>query len=268
MGKIFEALKKNDPAKESELFSKSAETPEALRIPLGDYDKNLITLLNPNSSESEQFKMIRSNILFPVSGMEPRTMMITSALPNEGKSFVSANLAVSIAQYLDRHVLLMDCDMRLPTIPKYFGFGDVPGLSEYLNGAIPLSSLFLKTKIDRLTIIPGGAPPHNPSELLSSRKMTDLLEEIKSKYPDRYVIIDSPPPKLTSEANVIARLVDGIIIVIRQGKTPRDIIAEIVERLGKDKIIGIILNRFEAFSVMKYKYSKYDDYYLIAEKRK
>ncbi len=264
MGKIFEALNKTDSTiKDSE----SKQIPsEALQVQFGDdYDKNLVTIMRPDSIESEHFKMIRTNIMFPVSGKQPRTMMVTSALPNEGKSFVASNLAVSIAQYLDKYVLLVDCDMRLPTIHKCFGVSGAPGLSEYLSGKIPLSSCFLKTKIDRLTIIPGGSPPHNPSELLSSQKMADLLDEIKSKYPDRFIIIDTAPPKLTSEANVIARQVDGVILVIKYGKTPREIISDIAGRLGKEKILGVILNCFESISITKFKYGglygKYEKYY-------
>jgi protein-tyrosine kinase len=180
-------------------------------------DKDLVVLLRPKSFESEQFKMLRTNLLFPISGKAPRTIIITSALPGEGKSFVSANLAISIAQSLNEHVLLMDCDIRMPCIHTRFGFNDVPGLSEYLANGISLSSLILKTKINKLSILPGGKPPDNPSELLSSRQMSKLLEEVKERYRDRYIVIDSPPPKLTAETNAILRQVDGILLVIEYG---------------------------------------------------
>lgn len=230
---------------------------ETRKIAVKEVDKNLITLLNPQSFESEQFKMLKTNLLFPASGIPPRSIMITSTLPNEGKSFVASNLAVSIAQNIDEHVLLVDCDMRLPTIHKIFGFGDVPGLSDYLSKGIPLSSLLHKTNVNKLTILPGGKPPHNPSELLSSENMSTLLEEVKARYPDRYTIIDTAPPQLTAEGSALARQVDAIILVVNYGYTRRDLIADLVENLGRDKILGVIVNRFDMNSSLYYGYRKY-----------
>ena len=145
-------------------------------------DRNLVVLTKPNSFEAEQFKILRTNLLFPVSGKPPRTIMITSAVSGEGKSFVAANLAVSIAQGIDEHVLLMDCDMRMPAIHKSFGLSNIQGLSDYLSDDAPLSSSILKTKTERLTILPGGKPQHNPAELLASEKMSQLLVEAKTRY--------------------------------------------------------------------------------------
>ena len=112
-----------------------------------DYDnkfnENLVTILQPHSFESEQFRMLKSHLLFPVSGTPPRSLMVTSALPGEGKSFVSANLAISIAQNINEYVLLVDCDLRRPTIQRNFGIGDTPGLSDYLSENISLSSVLI-----------------------------------------------------------------------------------------------------------------------------
>ncbi|MBW2589634.1 MAG: CpsD/CapB family tyrosine-protein kinase, partial [Deltaproteobacteria bacterium] len=163
-----------------------------------DVDKNIVSFLEPQSFEAEQFKHLKTNILFPVSGNPPRSIMVTSAVPGEGKSFVASNLAVSIAQNIDQHVLLMDCDMRKASVHSNFGFDEVEGLSGYLSKETSLSSLLLKTDINKLTILPGGKPPNNPAELMSSNKMSELLKEVTSRYNDRYIIIDSPPPHITS----------------------------------------------------------------------
>ncbi len=104
-------------------------------------DKNMVTLLKPQSFEAEQFKILRTNLLFPSSGKSPRTIMVTSTVPDEGKSLIAANLSVSIAQSIQEHVLLIDCDIRRPCIHTQFGFGDVPGLSDHLSRGIPVSSL-------------------------------------------------------------------------------------------------------------------------------
>lgn len=222
-----------------------------------DLDKKLVTYYQPQSIEAEVFKILRTNVLFPASGKAPRTIMITSALPGEGKSFVSANLAISIARGIEEHVLLMDCDMRNSTIHKMFGFAEIPGLSDYLSRGVDLQKLLRKTPINKLTILAGGKPPHNPTELLSSVQMANLVEEVKSRYEDRYIIIDTPPPSLTAETNALARIVDGIIIVIKSEITNQDIIEEMMENIGKEKVLGVVLNSYQ-HGLKKYKgYGKY-----------
>jgi exopolysaccharide/PEP-CTERM locus tyrosine autokinase len=225
-----------------------------------DVDKNLITLLKPHSFEAEQFKILRTNILFPKSGQPPRSIMVTSSVPGEGKSFVAANLAISIAQNINQHVLLIDCDMRRPCIHTRFGYNGASGLSDYLSKSTSLPSLLLKTPVKRLTILPGGSPPENPAELLSSEQMSQLLIEVRERYHDRYIVIDSPPPHLTAEARAIARQVDGIVLVIKCGMTKREVVSELIEMIGKDKILGIIFNWFNLNSAKYYGYGKYRYY--------
>jgi protein-tyrosine kinase len=218
---------------------------------------SLVTLLKPHSLEAEQFRVLKNNILFPEKGTPPRTIMITSPSPSEGKSFVSANLAVSIAKSIDEYVLLMDCDLRAPTLHQLFGIGENKGLSDHLSHAIPLSSLLKKTFINKLTLLPAGTIPPNPSELLSSEQMRSLLQEVKSRYMDRYVIIDTPPPNLTSETSAIARIVDGIVIVIRHGKTRKKAVQDIIDVYGKQKILGVIKNFSTKKPMSKYPYNHY-----------
>ncbi|MEA1948707.1 MAG: polysaccharide biosynthesis tyrosine autokinase [Thermodesulfobacteriota bacterium] len=231
---------------------------------VNNIDKNLVALLKPQSFETQQFKMLRTNLLFPPSGKSPRTIMVTSSTPDEGKSFVAANLAISIAQSIQEHVLLIDCDIRRPCVHTQFGFGDVPGLSEHLASGTPLSSLILKTEVNKLNVLPAGRPPHNPSELLSSQHMSKLLAEVTERYRDRYIVIDSPPPKLTAETSAISRQVDGILLVVEYGSTPRQMVSDLIDLMGKEKILGIILNkldmRFSGYYGMG-KYSKYGKYY-------
>ena len=226
-------------------------------------DKNMVTLLKPQSFEAEQFKILRTNLLFPSSGKSPRTIMVTSSVPDEGKSLIAANLAVSIAQSIQEYVLLIDCDIRRPCIHTQFGFGDVPGLSDHLSKGIPVSSLLLKTKVNKLSILPGGTLHHNPSELVSSQKMSKLLQEVKYRYSDRFIVIDSPPPKLTAETSALSRQVDGVLLVIEYGRTSREMVSDLVKTIGKEKIIGIVLNKLDMrfanyYGLGKYKtYSKY-----------
>jgi exopolysaccharide/PEP-CTERM locus tyrosine autokinase len=220
-------------------------------------NKNLVAILKPQSFESEQFRMLKSKLLFPASGVPPKSILVTSALPGEGKSFVSSNLAISIAQNINEHVLLVDGDIRSPMIHRYFGFSHSPkGLSDYLSKDIPLSSLFLKTDVDKLSILPGGTIPFNPAELLSSGKMAQLVGELIERYHDRYIIIDSPPTTLTSETNALSKMAEKILVVVNYRKTKREMVADLIETIGKDKIIGIVLNKCEV-SEISYRYGKY-----------
>ena len=224
-------------------------------------DHNLVVIHRPQSFEAEQFKILRTNILFPPEGVPPRSIMVTSALPGEGKSFVAANLAASIAQNINEYVLLIDCDLRKPSIHTQYGLDGTPGLAEYLVGESTVDGILLKTEIEKLTILPAGASPKNPAELLSSTRMKTLLKEVRDRYSDRYIIIDSPPPRLTAETSAIANFVDGILLIIRFGETPRRDVVKLVEDFGKEKIIGTIVNRFESLTLGQRQLKKYNHYY-------
>ena len=236
-------------------FPEPAKTPSGRTFTLGKappkyarrkIEKDLVTLMNPQSFEAEQFKILRTNLLFPESGKTPRSVMVTSTVPGEGKSFVAANLAVSVARHVNWNVLLIDCDLRRPSIDKQFGYKNVDGLSDYLVNKTALESLLLKTGIDNLTILPAGKLPDNPSELLSSERMAALLEEVAARYHDRLIILDSPPPKLTAESVALARYVDGILVVVKYGSTPKDSVTGLIDKLGRDKILGAVVNNFDA----------------------
>ncbi len=281
MGKIFKALEKSEKSTqkgsvkpeeinfsdfESNIGHQESEVSDSQLkhgtvdagdpLPIG-INEALVTLLKPHSAASEQFRQLKTNILFPEKGEPPRTIMITSASPHEGKSFVSANLAISIAQSIDEFVLLMDCDLRSPSIHSLFGFEGAQGLSEYLSTAMPLSSVLKKTFVNKLTILPGGNIPSNPSELLSSEQMRRMLQEVKLRYNDRYILIDTPPPYITSETNAIARYVDGIILVVRHGKTRKKEVQDIIDIYGRDKILGVIQNFSKKKMGYGYGYHKY-----------
>jgi len=227
-------------------------------------DKNMVALLKPQSFEAEQFKILRTNLLFPSSGRSPRTIMVTSAIPSEGKSTIAANLAISIAQGIQEYVLLIDCDIRRPRVHTQFGYGDVPGLSDYLSKGTPLSSLLLKTKLNKLNILPAGTSPHNPSELVSSQRMSKLLQEVKYRYSDRFIVIDSPPPKFTAESSALSRQVDGVLLVIEYGRTPREMLSDLIETMTKEKVIGVVLNKLDMRFTKYYglgNYKTYGKYY-------
>lgn len=225
------------------------------------FNSKLVVFTAPESYDAENFKILRAQIIFPKDGKRPRTIMITSAFPGEGKTFVAANLAASLAQGIDEYVLLIDCDLRRPTVHSMFGYSNREGLQEYLTGKRQLSDLFIKTKINKLSLLTAGRLSPNPSELLSSDMMKDFLEEVKGRYEDRFIIIDSPPSQFASEANVLAKRVDGIIFVIMSGKSPRKQIQRGIEFLGKEKILGIVFNGYSQTDKYYRKYDKEYKYY-------
>jgi len=236
--------------------------PVVPRVSSGDkmLHKNLVSLMDPQSYEAEQFKILRNNILFPVAGEAPRSILITSSLQGEGKSFVSANLAVSIAMNVNKHVLLIDCDLRKPDLHRIFGLGEVPGLSDYLLERRDLDSLLQRTEVERLSLLPGGPIPPNPSELMSSERMAGMLEEVKHRYNDRLIVIDSPPPVMAAETSYLARQVDGILLVVQYGKTPREAVEDLMETVGSEKILGTVINYLELHASKRYGYGKYGKY--------
>jgi len=270
MGTISDALEKHKkektiktqmlPTRKPENLEpdkRKVTTPPMPKISEG-FDPKLIVGVAPDSYDAENFKILRARIVFPKDGNRPKTIMVTSAFPGEGKTFVAANLAASLAHGIDEYVLLIDCDLRRPAVHSMFGYSNREGLQEYLTGKRQLSDLFIKTKINKLSLLTAGNLPPNPSELLSSEMMKNFLEEVKGRYEDRYIIIDSPPSQFASEANVLAKRVDGIIFVIMSGKSPRKEILRGIESVGKEKILGIVFNGYS--QTRKY-YRKYDKAY-------
>jgi protein-tyrosine kinase len=230
------------------------------------WDERLTKVARFSSQTAESFRVLRSKILLPQDGRPaPRTIMVTSALPREGKSFVSANLGIALAQGVDQHSLLVDCDLRVPSLAKLFGVPFERGLVNYLQERVDLSTLLQKTSLKKLLILASGLPPGNPAELLGSARMQHLVEELASRYPDRYVIFDTPPLQVASETKVLSRAVDGVVLVVRQGISSRAMIEKFISDIGKEKIIGVIFNDHESNFISTNLVDKsqyyYGDYY-------
>lgn len=247
MSHIYEALEKAERKRTGIRTNETeGERPEIrkelLSLPSRNFDVPSFPLFQTGSLAAEQFRKLRT-ILVKMQPM--KTIMVTSALQGEGKTFVSANLAVGIAFDLDLHALLVDGDFRNPSLPNHFGIAEEKGLSDYLKGEESIPGLLRKTRLEKLTLLQAGSMSENPAELMSSNRMEALIDEMKNRYSDRYVIFDTTPVLVTSEAEVLAKMVDGIILVIRAGKTPRETVQQTIKTLGKEKIIGIVLNQIE-----------------------
>jgi protein-tyrosine kinase len=221
-------------------------------------DARLITLLEPHSPAGEYFRLLRTKLFCKDALRGPRTIMITSPQAFDGKSTVTANLAITIAQGTDTHVLLVDCDLRQPALHRLMGVSQDSGLREYLEDGTSVAPFLKKTFVDKLTLLQAGQSLPNPSELLGSNRMKQFVKEIKDRYPDRYVIFDTAPAALASEIGFLSTLMDGVLLVIRLGKTSRKITMQAIEHISRDKILGIIFNA-DNEPLQNYKY--YSQYY-------
>jgi len=244
MSKIFKALEKAEREMESrkDIHSIPIPFPSYIRAEEMISDRQLVSLFQPGSLAAEQFRKLRTFILRPKNLAPPRTIMVTGATSGEGKSFVSANLAAGISSDLHSHALLVESDLRNPALSQFFGLQNRRGLSDYLAGDEKLSELLMKTEVEKLSLLTAGSISENPAELIGSKKMEALVHELKSRYADRYIIFDSTPLLATSESEVLSKLVDGILIVVRAGLTPRETIKQAISSMEKGKILGFVLN--------------------------
>ena len=270
MGKIADALEKNQKQKLVPLPSsvkrpdrrpsgmKPSPVKEA-KIGTEGFDPRLVVMSAPGSVDAERFNILRSLLIFNQEKPDARVIMVTSALPGEGKTYVAANLGACFAQGLDQHVMLLDCDLRRPRLHTLLGCPNHEGLHEYLTGQRQLPDLIIRTNIERLSFLAAGSMPPNPSELISSNAMKECLQELKARYRDRYIIVDTTPGTLTSESNALVSFVDGIVLVVMAQKTPREAIQSCIDKLGREKILGIVFNGYNAKPGNYAKY--YQDYY-------
>ena len=264
MSKFYDALElaKKGDKKQQELQEKPVIEFGEKKKPI--FRKELVVLNEPDSEVAEYFRFLRSFITRPVKGNPPRSLLIASALVGEGKTFVASNLAACISQGIEEHVLLIDSDLRKPTVYKIFGVPNKNhGLSTYLSKNEPLTDLLTKTSIEKLTILPAGNSTKIPTELLSSDKMKNLIQEVRNRYEDRIVIIDSSPLDITPESSVIAKFVDAILLVVRYGKTPRHCVRSALEKIPKEKLLGVVFNgnesqfrRYGPYRYYRYGYGK------------
>jgi len=268
MGKVFDALEKHKQDRliranrlgTQDVPHQVPQAPRAQGFPIQNgFSPKLIAVSAPDSIDAENFKVLRSQILYPKDGTKPRTIMITSAFPGEGKTFVAANLAVSIAMGVNEHVLLVDCDFRSPSLHDMLGYANIEGLYEYLTAKKTLSELLVGTKTDKLSLLTAGRPGPDGPELLSSTKMKEFLEDVTGRHEQTYVILDTAPSHLTAEVGVLSNHVDGIVYVVMAERAPRETIQKGIEPLGKEKIRGIVFNGYAQSYKAYHKY--YGEYY-------
>ncbi|WP_425414696.1 CpsD/CapB family tyrosine-protein kinase [Peribacillus kribbensis] len=215
--------------------------------------RKLVTQHDPKSPISEQYRTIRTNIQFSSIDEELQTLIVTSAGPGEGKSTTTANMAVVFAQQ-GKKVLLVDGDLRKPTVHYTFSFTNTFGLTSVLSKQISFQEAVKTSQIENLDILPSGPLPPNPAELLSSRSMMELLRIAKEQYD--IIIFDTPPVLVVTDAQVMSNMCDGVILVVSSGRTEKDAAVKAKELLtaAKAKIVGVVLNNKEESKTASYYY--------------
>ncbi|WP_405097367.1 CpsD/CapB family tyrosine-protein kinase [Oceanobacillus sp. FSL H7-0719] len=203
--------------------------------------RHLITQINPKSPISEQYRTVRTNMQFASVDKELKTLIVTSSGPAEGKSSTTANLAVVYAQQ-GKKVLLVDADLRKPTMHYTFRLDNLRGLSNVLVGENTIDEATNHTDVELLDVMTCGPIPPNPSELLASKKMETFLKEALFNYD--MVIFDTPPVLAVTDAQILADIVDGSILVVRSGGTEIELAQRAKEALApaKAKLLGVVLN--------------------------
>ncbi|TVQ98207.1 MAG: polysaccharide biosynthesis tyrosine autokinase [Desulfovibrionales bacterium] len=208
-------------------------------------NNTLVTATDPQSPIAEEYRKLKEMIIkLTRSDQTKNTLMITSAMSGEGKTTTALNLAISLAQEYDHTVLLIDADLRKPSIMRYLDktAPPGPGLTECLLDDTPVSEVLVKTGIGKLVILPSGRVAPNPGELFSSKKLRDLIREMKHRYQDRYIIIDTPPVLPFAETRTLSGIVDGVIVVVKSGLSTVENIQDACEAMRGANLLGLVYN--------------------------
>ena len=197
----------------------------------------------PKSIDAEAYRSLRFNIEYSSFDDEYRVIVVTSSVPGEGKSTTAGNLAIALAQSGNK-VLLVDCDMRKPSIHKKFKISNAAGTAELLLRKKSFEEV-ANDYNENLTIITAGKIPPNPSEMLASRAMTAFIKEMKNEF--KYIILDTPPLQAVTDAQVLSTKADGVLLVVRAGSTKKELVSNSVDLINKvhGKVIGTVLNGVE-----------------------
>ena len=280
MSRVYRALEKAEEEKKRKgkqeapikVFEEKAalkkETPvlkfheeEAERFELPPQEETPVLIVPPHSFAGEQFRKLKTQIFHRLSN-PPHSILVTSTTPGEGKTMVAVNLALAISKEIHRKAVLIDADLRKPSI-HLDKSEDRKGLSNYLSDGVPLSEVLRKSEIENLQIITAGPPAPKAAELIGSKRMGEFMKSLKEIGDSTYMVIDSPPVFSTTEPVLLSKMVDGVIFVVMAGRTPKEAISRATKSLDREKIIGIVFNQTElkpSSYYSKYYYRYYRKY--------
>lgn len=212
--------------------------------------RGIVTPWDPRTQVADEFRIIKRPLIANAKGKNAapienaNLIMVTSALPGEGKTFTSINLAMSIAMELDSTVLLVDADVSRPAVLNTLGLQPAKGLLDVLtNDSVDLGSVLLKTNVEKLSLLPSGSPHPRATELLASDAMNALIAEMANRYSDRIIIFDSPPLLVATESPVLATHMGQVVIVVEAEKTPHATIKDALSKIGEGPVKLMMLNK-------------------------
>jgi non-specific protein-tyrosine kinase len=273
MSRVYRALEKAEKEKqekskkesffepsEEKSISRKEEFPLTYRperrVELGPPSKEegFVLMAPPNSFAEEQFRKLKTHI-FHWSSNPPHIILVTSTVPGEGKTIVAGNLAMIISQEIQKKAILVDADLRKPSI-HLESQRHSKGLSSYLLGQAHLSEILVNSGIENLWVVPAGPSPKKSAELIGTKRMKELLTSLREFGNDTYVIIDSSPIFSTSEPTLLSKMVEGVVLVVMADRTPRESTRRAIQSIDRQKIIGVVFNQKE-FKPMGHYYSSY-----------
>jgi capsular exopolysaccharide synthesis family protein len=212
----------------------------ALRRVDGSLDRRLVAASAPHSIAAEQYRSLRARVTRAERGRAVRAIIVTSPNKGDGKSLTASNLALTMAQELQQRVLIVDGDLRRPSVHRLFGIADTPGLADVLLGDVALDDALVTLADQRLALLPAGRIPSNPAELLGSAAMRRVLDTLRTRF-DR-ILIDMPPVAPLADVSVASSLADGVLMIVRAGVTPKPAIERALSGLDTSKVLGLVLN--------------------------
>lgn len=231
----FESQAPWTPAATAQAFERDAVSTATPTL-----DPLLVAAILPQSPAAERYRLLRTRIKRAENGRTVRAIVVTSPAKGDGKSLTAANLALTMAQEVHQRVLLLDADLRRPSIARMFGIPEGPGLSEVLAGAANIEAALVHLPDQHLTVLTAGRPAGQPAELLGSTAMRRLLDGLRTRF-DR-ILIDMPPIAPLADVHVVSPVADGILMVVRAGITPKPAIERALSGLDMTKVLGLVLN--------------------------
>ena len=214
--------------------------PPAIRTASATVHPSLVTAIDPHSAAAEQYRAIRTRLILRDETAPLRTIAVTSPSPGDGKSVTAANLALAMAQELQRNVVLVDANLRNPGVHSLFAVDAVPGFAEVLTGRATLEDALIYLPEFRLTLLPGGTPPEYPTELLGSTAMRRALDALGHRF-DR-IVIDLPAVTPVADVGTVTPMLDGVLMVVRAGYTQRPTLDQALAAIEPEKVLGVVLN--------------------------
>ena len=243
---------KGFPNTENELGRISYLNTPVIKLDSAHLEKNRIVAQSKSDMNSYSFDSLRTQILQKMEENNWRTIAVVSPTPQSGKTLVSINLAISIAHQPQKTAILVDFDLRRPKVASYLGIHTEKSMNDYLQDKAPLKDVMVNPGIDRLVIVPTMKPVLKSAETLSSKKVADLITELRDRYDSRIVIFDCPPVLNSDDAMVLLPQVDCILLVIANGMSTQSEIEETLHHLPKENLLGVVLNKAEIESKTYY----------------